>query len=546
LSVSDIGWGPRQALDYIRNLADYQWFEEYQPVGAGQQGEADEQEQPDVTNESAVGRSQLYSFGGKQTPTTAYLERAAEELKELSSLRYPNRSLAVVKSTLAANYGTAEESWREPPPRHAEVAEELWKEYPRVDCSYIEKSFGDGAAAVKAFNRIYTEAVLDVVPRSGPGVPCNKLAGQNGKLLDEFGELIKVVVKGRWNALSKSLGEVEDADEFAVKAVENNYADPWRLHLKNEPTKVAKLDVGKARIIMGCSLIDQLIDRMSIGQFCKACVSNWETIPSMIGAGASDEDMAKIHDILWDPEKTRAHSDMSSYDYTVQDWENTQFFTGVAKAQNAGPKLTTVIDNRSKLWNHPVVCLPDGTLHTQPRPGITKSGGYPTGTINSWTRNYKARLVQNWEALTDPSLPLQKGWSRSVGDDCAETFVEGAKEKYDALGACCKHYVAYGKGSASWFELCSLRYDGGDPVGRPCNWVKALFVLLSNKPSMERFEQFAFEMRHLDEATLARIDAVLSRAGWCRDIESTNVTQEKEECPGRKGSDAKCLREGGL
>jgi len=112
----------------------------------------------------------------------------------------------------------------------------------------------------------------------------------------------------------------------------------------------------------------------------------------------------------------------------------------------------------------------------------------------------------------------------AMGDDCVETFVPEAVEKYAALGHTMKFYET--KNDA--LEFCSHVFKKSERP-YPVNWDKTLFRLLSQPDSLqnrETFVQFITEMRNLPQATEI-LEEIIKYEHWTTPKKPHIVEQSK-------------------
>jgi hypothetical protein len=95
------------------------------------------------------------------------------------------------------------------------------------------------------------------------------------------------------------------------------------------------------------------------------------------------------------------------------------------------------------------VCFSDGLLYSQDTPGVVPSGGYQTGSLNSYLRALLRSLIDGHYPVT-------------MGDDCLEKHLEGLTELYRTLGFTIKYSGVPSK--LGEFEFCSKLFRNGGVV----------------------------------------------------------------------------------
>jgi hypothetical protein len=334
---------------------------------------------------------------------------------------------------------------------------------------------------------------------SSPGVPYSALGGTNAEVLQHYREFIRDCVVDRIQRLMSIDAEGLSSREL----VQLGLCDPVRLFVKNEPHKEAKTKAGRFRLIMSVSLVDQLVERLICSRQNRAEIMRWESIPSKPGIGLDDQSVATICTQVAPVLESGKlmETDISGFDWSVQEWELRLDMEARVKLCSAGPILTKVMMNRVYCTAHSVFTLSDGSLIEQLDGGIQKSGSYNTSSTNSRIRVMLAYMAGS-------------PWCIAMGDDSLEAYVPGSLEVYSQLG----HEIKDHRIATSSFEFCSHIFEDGK--ASPVNWAKTFYRLLSQPESkIERLgdefvQQFCYEMRHSEE--LSGCLEVLEQVGWRR------------------------------
>jgi hypothetical protein len=339
--------------------------------------------------------------------------------------------------------------------------------------------------------------LLSVKGDSSPGVPYSSLGGTNAEVLKYHQPLIVDAVVDRIQRLLS----IDTEGLGSRDLIQLGLCDPVRLFVKNEPHKEAKTKAGRFRLIMSVSLVDQLVERLISSRQNRAEIMRWESIPSKPGIGLDDFSVATI----WEQvapvfkEGKLMETDISGFDWSVQEWELRLDMEARVKLCSAGPLLTKVMMNRVYCTAHSVFSLSDGSLIEQLDGGIQKSGSYNTSSTNSRIRVMLAYMAGS-------------PWCIAMGDDSLEYYVPGSLEIYSHLG----HDIKDHRVASQSFEFCSHQFQEG--VAAPVNWSKTLYRLLSQPQSKidrlgeEFVQQFCYEMRHSKE--LSSCLDLLEQVGW--------------------------------
>nr|UHS71597.1 MAG: putative RNA-dependent RNA polymerase [Barnaviridae sp.] len=310
----------------------------------------------------------------------------------------------------------------------------------------------------------------DVQPNSSPGVPYVKLARKNSELFSSEanrGLIFSAVVQRVRRILSYTISELTDMS--ASDFVKLGLADCVKAFIKNEPHKVAKIESGKLRIISNVSIVDQLVERVLCAKQNKLEIKRWKTTPSKPGMGLHDEGLRELYSEVcsaFDTEGVLAETDISGWDWAVQDW--LLAFDAELRRElyhaPAGSALAHLLWFRGRAVARKVFCLSDGSLYEQMVPGIQASGSYNTSSTNSRMRIVLAYLVGC-------------RWAIAMGDDDVESFVPGAVEAYEKLGFTVKDYKVLE--TRGWFDFCSTSFQGSW-AGSPSQWLRTVYRYLSH------------------------------------------------------------------
>lgn len=295
------------------------------------------------------------------------------------------------------------------------------------------------------------------------------------------------------------LAYFELRSESPLELVQQGLTDPVKLFTKGEPHSETKLAEGRLRQISSVSIVGNTLSRLLFGRQNRKEKSEWQngTIPSMCGMGSSDDDLKYLHSV-WRQQglPNLAEADVSGWDWSVQAWELSADVDRRVQLMGAGSNMARLMHNLVYTMANKVFQLSDGSLISQVLPGVLPSGWYCTTTTNSYIRALNADLVG-------------AEFYRVLGDDSVESYVEGAKEKYLALG---KRVKFYNRCDTS-VEFCSRKWTTDEWQAQLTSWPRTLYRLLSQSaPSPELERQFSYELRHNEG--LPYLKEVLLSVGW--------------------------------
>lgn len=345
--------------------------------------------------------------------------------------------------------------------------------YPRAECPPLFRG------REHSVSRADVRGLFRFVNRdSSPGFPWHHLEPSKGDLLDLHGEMVVTAVLRRL-AMLDSNELTSDVDPRAL--VDAGLCDPVRLFVKNEPHKVEKAVEGRWRLISSVSVVDELVERLLFSAQNDLEILSWVRCPSKPGMGLTlDEQTRALYASIEDRLDSAMENDVSGWDFSVRSFLLEMEAEARIQLASAAPdsSFARIVRNRIYCLSRSVFALSDGTLVMQTVPGMVKSGSYITSSSNSRMRYMLARLIG-------------ARWAMTMGDDCVEDYVEGARERYAHFGFRLKSLTRCVNRT---FEFCSHKFDG--KVAVPLNHVKGAFRLLSSAPDFERYQQFKFEFRN--------------------------------------------------
>lgn len=321
---------------------------------------------------------------------------------------------------------------------------------------------------LKEYNREVWSKHIDslkdtIKAEASPGVPCAMQGKRNDLYLQSMGERFNDLVLDRVELmLLTSPAELESMSRR--QRIDAGFMDPVRVFVKNEPHKALKVQQGRFRLIMSVSLIDKMIEMLLTRHLYKLEILNWRRIPSKPGIGFTDEDNALVYEDIISSGLKMDASDMGGWDWSVKEWMIKDEAENVVKlCVNPNLHWAHLVRAKAELECKTIFQFSDGVMVEPTYPGIVNSGKLKTSRGNSWKRVRLADLVGSRKTI-------------AAGDDCVESHVEGALEKYTAFGVSLKEYVPVdGK-----FEFCSRIYSSCGSF--PINAEKMIMNLLHQEP----------------------------------------------------------------
>lgn len=375
----------------------------------------------------------------------------------------------------------------------------------------IGSRLDDDSVVNEISNLLGLDFVLDnqVVREASPGSPWTKLGSTNGFIIDNHRALLKRVIVERFYAMLNT----DYRGMSALDMVELGLADTVKLFTKNEPHNARTLAEGRLRQISCVSICWNTISRLLYGRQNREEKHVWDcgSIPSLCGMGSSDDDLKYLSSV-WEGQgfHNLAEADVSGWDWSVQAWELAADAERRILLCGAGPRLQRLMRNTHYVMSMKVFQLSSGKCISQARPGVLPSGWYCTTTTNSFVRSLAAHLVG-------------ARFYRVLGDDSVESFVDGAKLRYEELG----HDVKFYNRCDTTLEFCSRAWRVGDWRAKLTSWPRTFYRILCQLPSCDFRRQFEFELRHNDE--LSRCLEVLKLVGWDQQIAQDRDASKEED-----------------
>lgn len=180
-------------------------------------------------------------------------------------------------------------------------------------------------------------------------------------------ELVKQTVQARFIALLS--GE--------------EWSDPIKVFVKQEPHKLKKLEEGRYRLISAVSLVDNIIDRILFGWLGRNVLNSVLLTPCLVGWTPLKGGW-RFLDRRFRGKRTLC-LDKSAWDWTVPGWMVDVWKSVIMDLAYGAPNWWRVmVGLRFKLlFETPVFRFSDGTQVNQEVKGVMKSGCYLTIILNS-------------------------------------------------------------------------------------------------------------------------------------------------------------------
>lgn len=332
---------------------------------------------------------------------------------------------------------------------------------------------------------VIADALRTVNRKSSPGSPYFHFGLSKGSFIDKHAEEIVKLVQFRMQKYCSM-----DPSEFSQLSprdlVENYLADVVKVHVKCEPTPIAKIEEGRPRIIMVESIASEVVQKLIFGPQMKAEIASWQTCPSKPGFGmATDDQAAELFASIGD-EKNLYDSDVSGFDWNMARW---MFDLSMrAHLENNGVQPGCIYWNAClnalHVLSNSVYLTSSGELFELEVEGVMNSGAAITSWFNSLTRAVIGVLVGHKVIIT-------------MGDDAVHDYIENAIEKYRVYGMRLKNFTACREDT---FNFCSADIYANKAV--PTGVMKATTNLLYKPYDETELADFLRVMRHsprLDE-----------------------------------------------
>lgn len=438
---------------------------------------SEETESYDVVGKTSC---RFSSAGRKEEKETTQQER--QKVPGLNKWSNANRSPSAALASFANQAKRRTTGTKPSASRINEAVDRLLPLYPKTKPPAgfrSRKGYGDLPFDEDIVRARVLWSIENEIPKdSKPGVPYSVLGADNKDIVLEHPEFIADLVIDRLKILSTT-----DCSLLTpVELVQIGACDPVRVFVKGEPHSQNKVNQERWRLIFAVSIVDQLIERLLCSTQNKAEIKNWLKCPSAPGINlTSDETLAELYELVKTLKGTGdlAEADVTGWDWSVKEWELILEADMRARLGNFPEATARLLRNRQYCVSRSVYAMPDGRLLVLHGNGVQLSGCYNTSSTNSRLRVLIAFLIG-------------AQWAYAMGDDCLEDPVEGAMEKYLALGHALK---MYGVRSDGEFEFCSSLHT---PLGAwPIDGTKTLYRLIEQKqitPGL--IAQFQLEMRN--------------------------------------------------
>jgi len=333
---------------------------------------------------------------------------------------------------------------------------------------------------------------------ASPGVPHVLYAARNDTFMQTFGERFNDVILDRIeNIMTLS---VEDITALSRRErIDANLMDPVRVFVKDEGHKLDKLKTGRLRLIMSVSLTDKIIEMLLSRHVCKGEIENWKYIPSKPGIGFDAEDNLQVYTDVMCNGHVNYMTDMQGWDWSVKEWMIVDEAEGLVRLAERPVEIwADLLRKKAILESASIYMFSDGEMVQPNFTGIVNSGKFRTSRGNSYMRVSVAHEIG-------------ASWAIAMGDDCIESEVQDAPERYKELGLVCRDYERI----EDQFDFCSRRYYKGGSYA--LNEVKMLLNILHTSPkNFLEYKQYmmGFEDELQSSPHFERLLDILNRVGY--------------------------------
>ena len=340
-----------------------------------------------------------------------------------------------------------------------------------------------------------------LVPYSSPGFPLSNECVNTADAIERFSDVILDVAffRVKWY-LDNSLGELTPEEAF-----EQCLSDAWKIHIKEEPHPLKKIETGRFRLIFGGSLVNSLVERFFNQEFQDVCALNYDDIPSQPGIGFTDEMTRRfyVRNVSYD----KITSDVQGWDFSV--YEDLLLYAveiRVSRCRNPSPRWVRGVYNTVHNLMNKLVGFSGGDLWVILE-GIMTSGSFMTASLNSDARVTLAVAVDLFLAS-----PVDPQHYRTMGDDIVQEDYghseEAIKAAYKMFGFVVTDVARVKAGQS--FSFCShLFMEHGAALETSA---RTLFRLMGHSTDVEYLSQFILECRH--NSDLMSSLTLLFWSGW--------------------------------
>jgi hypothetical protein len=346
--------------------------------------------------------------------------------------------------------------------------------------------------------KIY-EVLLDVKRTSSPGFPYFHISGTKGKLVDtQFQELIPLIQE-RLRKLAMTPNK-EVRRMSPMELVQQDFADPVKTFVKNEPTSLSKIEEERWRIIMNENIIHEVVQKLVFGPQMKLEIANHKTNASKPGMGlATDEQAREVwdHVITMDPGLASASdSDISGFDWNMNVWMFEEAMKIHIERSGSQPDsmYANLCMNIIHILANSVYLTSDGSLLVLEEPGVMNSGAAVTSWLNSTIRVMLGIYVGHQ-------------WIIAMGDDAVHNWIDEAFAKYKFYGLIVKNFD---KSKGDSFNFCS--HDIYSSRAVPTGVWKSVLNILSKPYDLDECFQLFQTCRH--SPFLPSIKKLLVNSGY--------------------------------
>lgn len=238
----------------------------------------------------------------------------------------------------------------------------------------------------------FDRVVHDLQRQSSPGLPLCYQFPTNGDFIGSVDQPKQANIEMLWNMVKEQI--------CARKS------DPLRVFIKQEPHTMTKICNRRFRLIIGVSLVDQVIDHMLFGPLNKREIELFDRIPSAPG-------WSPVHGGWRMIPSDGIGYDRSSWDWTVPAWLiGLDFELRRQLYSNVTDEWVSLARHRYEaMYGSSLFQLSSGHQFRQSHPGIVKSG-----SVNTASSNSHMQLLLHAAAAYETKLDVS-GFFLAMGDD---------------------------------------------------------------------------------------------------------------------------------
>lgn len=292
----------------------------------------------------------------------------------------------------------------------------------------------------------FLEVCRNLNMQASPGFPLCRVYPTIGSFLGDKLNLNETNAMHLYQQVKTRLREVSDAD-------------PFRVFMKAEPHKPAKVEQGKWRLIFCSSLVDQVIDHLLFDHLNQKIIDNHPKLPVKPGWSPFAGGLALLKSF-----ENPVATDKSSWDWLYPPWLVTLVFRVRVGLYSNQPRwwLKLAAYRYEQAFKRARILLSSGKVYKQLVPGLMKSG-----LVNTIVDNSIGQIILHVLASKRAGLMVSPR-AIAMGDDELKEWFEDWEEYFSKLTELSKIK------EVSW----TAEFAGVTSTGDPCHFERNLAHLI--------------------------------------------------------------------